>query len=65
MFLNLDFMAPKQISNMSLNGFRRRVATRDKNLTETWMEKSLVALDPRHQVFGSGCPTLSFCFLKR
>jgi hypothetical protein len=48
LLLSLDFMPPDQISNMSLNGLRRRVATHDKNQTKNWMEKPSVALDPRH-----------------
>jgi hypothetical protein len=45
MLLCLDFMPPEQIDHMSLNGLRRRVATLDKNQTETHMHELLVALD--------------------
>jgi hypothetical protein len=46
--LDLDFMHPDQIANMSLNDLRRRVATHDKTLIGPWMEKMLVSLDSRH-----------------
>jgi hypothetical protein len=39
MLLGLDFMPPDQISNMSLNGLRRQVATHDKTQTETQMDE--------------------------
>jgi hypothetical protein len=45
--LGLDFMPPDQISNMSLNGLRRRVATHDKTLTRPQMDEPSVALDFR------------------
>jgi hypothetical protein len=45
MLLGLDFMPPDQIDHMSLNGLRRRVATRDKTQTETQMHEPSVALD--------------------
>jgi hypothetical protein len=48
MLLGLDFMPPDQIANMSLNGLRRRVATRDKTQTGTQMDEPLVALDLGH-----------------
>jgi hypothetical protein len=60
MFLGLDFMPPNQIGHMSLNGLRRRVATRDKNQTRTQMEKPSIALDLEHWVSASGAPPLSF-----
>jgi hypothetical protein len=54
MMLSLDFMPPYQISNMSLNGLRRRVVICDKTLTETQMDEPSIALDPWHQVSSSG-----------
>jgi hypothetical protein len=60
MLLGLDFMPPDQIDHMSLNGLRRRVATRDKTQTRTQMHEPSVALDSEHQVSASGAPTLSF-----
>jgi hypothetical protein len=51
MLLGLDFMPLDQIANMSLNGLRRRVATRDKTQTMTQMDELLVALDLRHRGF--------------
>jgi hypothetical protein len=45
MLLGFNFIPLDQIANMSLNGMRRRVATRDKNLTGAQMEKTSVALD--------------------
>jgi hypothetical protein len=45
MLLGLDFMPLDQIDHMSLNGLRRRVATLDKNQTETHMHESSVSLD--------------------
>jgi hypothetical protein len=45
MLFGLDFMPLDQSVNMSLNGLRRRVATRDKTQTETWMDEPSVALD--------------------
>jgi hypothetical protein len=60
MLLGLDFMPLDQIGHMSLNGLRRRVATRDKTQTETQMDEPSVALDPEHQVSASGAPPLSF-----
>jgi hypothetical protein len=56
MLLGLDFMPPDQIGHMSLNGLRRRVATRDKTQTETQMDEPSVALDPEHWVSASGAP---------
>jgi hypothetical protein len=60
MLLSLDFMPPDQIGHISLNGLRRRVATRDKTQTGTQMHKPSVALDSEHRVSASGAPTLSF-----
>jgi hypothetical protein len=65
MLLGLDFMTPDQISSMSLNGMRRRVATCKKIITETRMDELLVSLDMRHSVSASGGPPLSLCFPKR
>jgi hypothetical protein len=62
MMLGLDFMPLEQIVNMSQNGLRRRLATRDKTQTETWMDKPSVALDMGQRVLASGAPTLSFYF---
>jgi hypothetical protein len=45
MLLGLDFMPLDQIDHMSLNGLRRRVATRDKTQTGTQMHEPSVALD--------------------
>jgi hypothetical protein len=39
------FDSQDEISNMSLNGLRRRVATNDKTLTEYEMDEISVALD--------------------
>jgi hypothetical protein len=52
--LGLDFMPLDQIGHMSLNGLKRRVATRDKTQTETQMGEPSVALDPKHQVSTRG-----------
>jgi hypothetical protein len=38
MDLGFDFMLLDQIANMSLNGLRRRLATRNKTLTEPQMD---------------------------
>jgi hypothetical protein len=59
MLLSLDFMPLDQISHMSLNGLRRRVATINKTQTETQMHEPSVALDPKHLVSTIGAPTLS------
>jgi hypothetical protein len=48
MLVSFDFMTPNQISNMSLNDLRRRVANHDKTQIETGMDEVLVALDLRH-----------------
>jgi hypothetical protein len=57
MLLGLDFMPLDQIGHMSLNGLRRRVATRDKTQTETRMDEPSVALDLKHgfQLVGPLC----------
>jgi hypothetical protein len=60
MLPGLDFMVLDQIGHMSLNGLRRRVATRDKTQTETQMHELSVALDLKHMVSTSGAPMLSF-----
>jgi hypothetical protein len=60
MLLGLDFMPTDQIDHMSLNGLRRRVATRDKTQTETQMHEPSVALDLEHRVSTIRAPTLSF-----
>jgi hypothetical protein len=65
MILFLYFMPPDQISNMSLNGLRRRVTTHDKTQTETQMDEPSIALDLGHQVSSSGTPSLSFYFLEK
>jgi hypothetical protein len=62
MMLDLDFIPPDQISNMSLNGLRRRVATRVKTTTEPQMDESLVASNIGHRVSSSGLPPPSFGF---
>jgi hypothetical protein len=54
MLLGLDFMPSDQIGHMSLNSLKRRVETRDKNQTETWMGNSPVSLDPENQVSTRG-----------
>jgi hypothetical protein len=64
MLLGLNFMPPNQIGHMSLNGLRRRVATRDKTQTETRMDEPSVELDPEHRVSASWASLLSFCRLK-
>ena len=58
--LGLDFMPQDQIDHMSLNGLKRRVATRDKTKTGTRMDAPSVALDPEHWVSDIGAPPLSF-----
>jgi hypothetical protein len=40
--LSLDFMPSDQITNMSLNDLRRRIATHDKNLTMDQMDEPSV-----------------------
>jgi hypothetical protein len=45
MLLDLYFIPLEQIGDMSLNGLRRQVATRDKTQTETRMDEPSVALD--------------------
>jgi hypothetical protein len=45
MLLGLDFMLLEQSVDMSLDGLRRQVATRDKTQTKTWMDEPSVALD--------------------
>jgi hypothetical protein len=65
MLLGLDFIPPNQIANMSLNGLRRKVETRDKTQTQTQMEKMSIALDMGHRVSASGTHLLSFCFPKK
>jgi hypothetical protein len=60
MLLGLDFTPPDQTTNMSLNGLRRQVATRDKTKTKNWMDELLVVLDLGHRVSASGAPPLSF-----
>jgi hypothetical protein len=60
MLLGLDFMPIDQSVDMSLNGLRRRFATRDKTQTYTWMDELSIALDLGHQVSVSGVHLLSF-----
>jgi hypothetical protein len=55
-------MPPEKISNMSLNCLRRQVATHDKNIDGTWMEKTSIALDLGHRVSSSGVHMFSFHF---
>ena len=50
MLLDLYFIPLEQIGDMSLNGLRRRVATRDKTQIETRMDESLVELVLKHWV---------------
>jgi hypothetical protein len=56
------FMAPEQISNMSLNELKRRFATRNKNITQPKMDELLIALDLGNLVLFRGTAQLSFCF---
>jgi hypothetical protein len=56
--LDLDFMPPYQISNMSLNDLRRQVATHDKTLIEPWMDELSIALDSRNLISTMGTPLL-------
>jgi hypothetical protein len=65
MLLNLDFMPPNQIANMSLNGLRRQVATHDETQIGTWIDKSSVVLDLGHRVLTSGDSPLSSGFPKK
>jgi hypothetical protein len=39
MLLHLDPMPPKQIHHLSLKGFQKRVATRHKMMTVTWIDE--------------------------
>jgi hypothetical protein len=48
MLLGLYFIPPDQIGHMSMNGLKRRVATHDKNQTETQIGEPSVALDLEH-----------------
>jgi hypothetical protein len=64
MQLGLDLIPPDEISHMSLNGLRTRVATRDKNQIGTSMDESSVALDLEKFVSYSGAPPLSFIPMK-
>jgi hypothetical protein len=57
-------MPPDQIADISLNGLRRRVVTRDKTLTRIQMDESSVTLDPGHCISSIGAPLLSFCCLE-
>jgi hypothetical protein len=50
MLLGLDFIPLDQSSDMSLNGLRRRVSTRDKSQTKTQMDELLIAIDLGHRV---------------
>jgi hypothetical protein len=50
MLLGLDFMPLDQIADMSLNGLRRRVVTRDKIKIGTQMDEPSVSLDSDHRV---------------
>jgi hypothetical protein len=45
MLLGLDFMPLDQILNVSLNGFRKQVATHHKTLTRTQMDEPSIVLD--------------------
>jgi hypothetical protein len=65
MLFGLYFMPPDQISNMSLNDLRRRVATHLKTQTETHMDEPSFGLDLRHQVSTSGAPSLSFNYWEK
>jgi hypothetical protein len=58
MLLSFNFMPPDQIGHMSLNGFKRRVATLDKTQTKTQMGELSVALDLEHWVSTRGSPPL-------
>jgi hypothetical protein len=62
---SLDFMPSEQISNMSLNCLRRRVATLNKTITEPQMDEPLIALDLRHWVLTSGSHPLSIHCLEK
>jgi hypothetical protein len=64
--LSLEIMRLDQIVNMSLNGLRRRVSTRDKTLTGPQMDELSLALYSRQRVSSRGVPLLSFhCLEKR
>jgi hypothetical protein len=52
--VRFGFYALEQMIKMSMNGFRRRVATHYKTQTGTQMDKSLVVLDPGHWVSAIG-----------
>jgi hypothetical protein len=58
--LDVYFIPPYKIFDMSLNGLRRQVTIHDKTLFESRMEKSSVALDSWHLVLVRGTPLLSF-----
>jgi hypothetical protein len=59
-FTILVFITPYQIANMSLNGLRRRVATRNKTVTKCRMQKLSIALDMGHRFSNSGTTPVSF-----
>jgi hypothetical protein len=42
MLLGLDFIPSEKISNMSMNGLKRGVATCDKTQTNTGMDEPLI-----------------------
>ena len=54
--LSFDFISPNQIVNMSVNGLRRRVASRHKILTKTLIDESSIALDSWHHITNRGNP---------
>jgi len=58
--LSFDFISPNQIVNMSMNGLRRRVASRHKILTKTLIYESSIALDSWHQITIRGTPLYDF-----
>jgi hypothetical protein len=57
--MSWSWFRSSSISNMSLNGLRRRVATRDKTQTKTHMDEPLVVMDLGHQVLAIWAPLLS------
>jgi hypothetical protein len=56
--LDCDFVPPDQIVIVSLDGFRRRIATRHNTQTMPQIDESLVPLDSWHWIPARGTPLL-------
>jgi hypothetical protein len=63
MMIGVDFMPSNQISNMSLNGLRRRVANHNKTKTRTHMDEPSIVLCLGHMFHLVGplyCQSISY-----